>query len=555
MTFLDNLVQTSWAQALGYALAHSIWEGAVAALLLLIAVEVLSPPAARARYAAACIVLFTMPAAFAITFWISFASAHPAVSPFSRPAWIPGLSVLPPDNGTVPAPQPWTALLPWLTPVWMLGAALWYMRAFAGWMAAQRLRRLAVCCVGADWQRRLRALQQDLRISRPVLLLESAFAEVPVVIGFFRPAILLPIGLLTGFPAEHVEAFLIHELAHIRRSDYLLNLAQSFVEGLFFYHPAVWWISSQARAERENCCDDAVVALRGDARSYAAALTSLEESRWRAAEPALAATGGHLTKRVHRLLGRCEPRLATGPVIGLLFLSACLGLAARSSKAPASAAQAVSNARAQASTPAPAPRAPEPVRLLAQADAPATARIETPYQKWLNEDVAYIITDAERQAFRRLQSDAERDHFIEQFWLRRDPTPGTPLNEFKVEHYRRIAYANERFGTSSGLPGWKTDRGRIYISFGPPDELDSHPNGGPFHGDNLLYPYETWLYRYIEGIGNDVSMDFIDPTRNGEYHMTMDPAGNGTRVENPAGRGGGATQRFQRLNSPPQARQ
>ena len=115
------------------------------------------------------------------------------------------------------------------------------------------MRRVAVCTAEPAWQRRLREIHQRLRISRPVLMLESGLTEVPVVIGFFRPVILMPLGLLTGFPAEHVEAFLIHELAHIRRCDYLVNLAQSFVEGLLFYHPAVWWISAQVRAERENC--------------------------------------------------------------------------------------------------------------------------------------------------------------------------------------------------------------------------------------------------------------------------------------------------------------
>ena len=102
--------------------------------------------------------------------------------------------------------------------------------------------------------------------------------------------------------------------------------------------------------------------------------------------------------------------------------------------------------------------------------------LETPYRKWLNEDVAYIITDEERSAFKRLQTDEEREQFIEQFWLRRDPTPDTFENEFREEHYRRIAYANEHY--ASGIPGWETDRGRIYITFGPPDEIESHPSGG-----------------------------------------------------------------------------
>src|SRR5579864_9082876 len=155
--------------------------------------------------------------------------------------------------------------------------------------------------------------------------------------------------------------------------------------------------------------------------------------------------------------------------------------------------------------------------------------LETPYKKWLNEDVTYIITDEERQAWKRLSTDDERQQFIEQFWLRRDPTPDTEENEFKEEHYRRIAYANERF--ASGIPGWKTDRGRIYIVYGPADEIESHPSGGtyerPFEeggGTTSTYPFEKWRYRYIDGIGNDVNIEFVDTTMSGEYRMTMDPS-------------------------------
>ncbi|MBI3680353.1 MAG: GWxTD domain-containing protein [Acidobacteria bacterium] len=157
--------------------------------------------------------------------------------------------------------------------------------------------------------------------------------------------------------------------------------------------------------------------------------------------------------------------------------------------------------------------------------------LETPYRKWLNEDVTYIITDEERKAFRNLNTDEEREQFIEQFWLRRDPSPDTQENEFKEEHYRRIAYANERY--ASGIPGWKTDRGRIYISFGPPDEIESHPSGGtyerPFEeggGTTSTYPFEKWRYRYIEGVGSgsDIIIEFVDPTMTGEYRMTMDPS-------------------------------
>src|SRR3979411_1654310 len=151
------------------------------------------------------------------------------------------------------------------------------------------------------------------------------------------------------------------------------------------------------------------------------------------------------------------------------------------------------------------------------------------YGIWEKTDVAYIITDDERAAFHRLSNNEERDSFIEQFWLRRDPTPDTAENEFKEEHYRRIAYANERF--ASGIPGWKTDRGRIYITYGPPDENESHPSGGTYErppeeggGTTSTYPFEKWRYRYIEGIGSDINIEFVDPTMTGEYRMTMDPS-------------------------------
>ncbi len=155
--------------------------------------------------------------------------------------------------------------------------------------------------------------------------------------------------------------------------------------------------------------------------------------------------------------------------------------------------------------------------------------LETPYKKWLNEEVGYIITDEERKAFKQLASDDERQQFIEQFWLRRDPTPDTEENEYREEHYRRIAYANDRF--ASGIPGWKTDRGRIYIEYGPPDEIESHPSGGTYErpyeeggGSTSTYPFEQWRYRYIEGIGTNIILEFVDTTMSGEYRLTMDPS-------------------------------
>jgi GWxTD domain-containing protein len=155
--------------------------------------------------------------------------------------------------------------------------------------------------------------------------------------------------------------------------------------------------------------------------------------------------------------------------------------------------------------------------------------LETPYKKWLNEDVVYIITDEEKKTFKTLQTDDERENFIESFWLRRDPTPDTEENEYREEHYRRIAYANEHY--ASGIPGWKTDRGRVYIEYGPADEVDSHPSGGTYErpyeeggGSTSTYPFEQWRYRYIEGMGTNIILEFVDTTMSGEYHLTMDPS-------------------------------
>lgn len=153
---------------------------------------------------------------------------------------------------------------------------------------------------------------------------------------------------------------------------------------------------------------------------------------------------------------------------------------------------------------------------------------ESPYKKWIEQEVPYIITDEERQTFKKLSTDDERETFIENFWERRNPNPGNPENEFKEEYYRRIAYANEHY--ASGIPGWKTDRGRIYIMYGPPNEIESHPSGGTYErpaseggGETSTFPFEDWTYNYIDGIGNNIQLEFVDPTMSGEYHLTMDP--------------------------------
>jgi GWxTD domain-containing protein len=155
--------------------------------------------------------------------------------------------------------------------------------------------------------------------------------------------------------------------------------------------------------------------------------------------------------------------------------------------------------------------------------------LQGPWKKWLNEDVVYIITDEEKRAFKQLKTDEERQTFVENFWQRRDPTPDTEENEYKEEHYRRIAYANDHY--ASGIPGWKTDRGMIYIKYGPADEIESHPSGGSYQrpieeggGQTSTYPFEDWRYRYLDGVGTNVIIEFVDASMSGEYKIALDPA-------------------------------
>jgi len=163
------------------------------------------------------------------------------------------------------------------------------------------------------------------------------------------------------------------------------------------------------------------------------------------------------------------------------------------------------------------------------ADKPRNVKpeLKQAYKKWLENDVAYIITAEEKKTFKLLATDEERENFIENFWRRRDPNPDTEENEFREEYYERIAYANEHF--ASGIPGWKTDRGRVYIAWGKPDSVESHPSGGSYDrpsyeggGSTTTYPFEVWFYRHLDGIGDGLEIEFVDPTGTGEYRLARD---------------------------------
>lgn len=584
---LPNLVHTPIAKALGWTLFHSLWEGAIVAIVLLTMLAVIR--SARARYAAACVAMLAITTGFVWTFALVMPGGPKAGATMARviPLAPPGES-----NGLVRTVTGIAAadMLPWLAPFWVLGVIVFQMRGFAGWMAARRLRHRGICLAPDLWRARLDGLRARLGVSKAVALLESAVAEAPLVIGWLRPAILAPIGMFAGMPAGQIEAILMHELAHIRRHDYLINLLQTAAEGLLFYHPAVWWISHVIRTEREHSCDDLVVAIHGNAPEYAAALAVLEQTRQVANEMLLAATGGSLMKRIRRLLYPARsPHAVLTPAVSAAVLTVAAALAVMAWPSPAPAQSALGRTTVSAAIPVAAPALPqaaiskptvisrndglnpEVVYVITDAEREAFKNLRTDAERakfverlrqqrnsrlplmafqapqsppspprpaasswsdWLNMDVAYIVTDAERRAFNSLQTDEERARFAEQFWERRNPTPGSPDNPFRIEHYRRIVYANAHFGTQTSIPGWKTDRGRIYIMFGPPDELDAHHS--PAAADPP--PYEDWLYRYLEGIGSNVMIKFVDTGNDGVYRMTMDPnagPGRSTRFVRP----------------------
>ncbi|HEY4088368.1 MAG TPA: GWxTD domain-containing protein [Bryobacteraceae bacterium] len=511
------------AAAIGRTLLHSLWEGAVVALMLSIVLAAARRPVVR--YAAACAAMIAMVAGIGVTLvmlWPAPAVRY-ALPPLALAGTVAGGGFASPMNVVKPAD-----VFGWLAPLWAAGVVLFYLRGAAGWIAARRLRRAGVCEVAAFWQECVGQLAARMGVTKAVALLESALAESPVVMGHLRPVVLLPIGLLAGLPAAQVEAILLHELAHVRRRDYLVNLMQAAMEGILFYHPAVWWVSGVMRSERENCCDDLVVAATGSAREYASALIAIEGMRTAGAAlvTPMAATGGSLMKRVARLLGRSSWRdgVVMPAVAAVLTLAVAGAVAVQGRPAPVRKAQqpaaVVVEKKAESAPLVKAPAAETPKTLLAQNTAPPAPPAALPdlpprYKKWSDNDVVYIITDAEKKAFRQLATDEERDYFMKQFWDRRDPTPGTAENEMKEEHYRRIGYANALFSTT--VPGWKTDRGRIYIQYGPANEIESHPGAA----DQAAF--EQWHYRYIDGVGQNIIIEFVDKDGTGDYRMTMDP--------------------------------
>lgn len=307
------------AQALAWTLLHFLWQGAVLGAAAWAALALLSRRRPETRYAVACAGLGLMALAPVATLLLLLPKGGAAAAPLAQAA------------GTLALPEPGTmlrlqlALQPWLPAillVWCAGAALLALRLGGGLWMVHRLKTEGVAPAPAEWHLVLSRLTRALGIRRSVRLLRSARVEVPMVAGWLRPVILLPLSAFTQLSPAQLEAVLAHELAHVRRHDFLVNLLQSILETLLFYHPAVWWLSSRIREERELCCDDAAVGLCKDALDYARALALLEAHRSSTPTLALSAHGGSLMHRIHRLV---HPQLLPSPRLrSLLFAGLAL---------------------------------------------------------------------------------------------------------------------------------------------------------------------------------------------------------------------------------------
>ncbi len=310
-SLIQILAALPWMDRLASALVQFLSQGALIALFYALVRSIFARRrTAGFRYGLSCAALLTMMVAPIATFVMS--APVSAVTPASSAASVAGslASSHSATDVTWLAPMTDAALrtgrddtTTWIVLAWFIGAIAFWSRLAGGWLIALRIRRTLVRPAPPNWQQHLDHLRMRLRLSRPVRLLVSAVVEVPTVFGWLRPVVLVPLGALTGLDPELVEALLAHELAHIRRHDYLVNTLQGVAETMLFYHPAVWWVSNQIRQERELCCDDIAVAICGDTLTYVRALTELESCRPVHINPALAATGGSLADRVARLLG------------------------------------------------------------------------------------------------------------------------------------------------------------------------------------------------------------------------------------------------------------
>jgi GWxTD domain-containing protein len=514
MTFFILFVEQPLVRVFGWSLLHFVWEGAIVAGLLAVALRLLRGRSAQVRYGVACGALVLMTVLPLATFAYLSMTFHSVDRAIANSA-VQGGAVMGLAGGFGGTADSWLGrmaasldrALPWILAAWCAGVMLFLGRLNVGLIVARRMTRLATQAVSLEVQMVFQNLKDRVGVTRAVRLANSALVQVPTVIGWLRPVVLIPVGCLTGLSPVQVEAIFAHELAHIRRHDYLVSVLQSFVEAVLFYHPAVWWVSKQVRREREDCCDDLAVRVSGDSLAYAKALSLLEEYRSSYPVVSLGANGGALVMRIRRLLGYEEApafsQLAGMTLLAVMVVMLALGIG--------------TFARAQTS-------ADKQTAVGQEGTSQAVPQI---YRKWLDEDVVWIITPEERAKFIKLANDEERNEFIKQFWERRgEQVSGGAKTDFRAEYYRRIAYANEHF--AAGVPGWKSDRGRVYVMYGLPNSIDSHPSSG-----NDVKPFEVWHYNVIQAHSapvqgmqgdsamtftkKDVDMKFVDTCSCGNY--------------------------------------
>lgn len=317
MSTVIDIFSSPTAETLGWTLLHSLWQGLLIAVLLIITLRFISERAASVRYVVSCAALMAFVLSSLITFiYLSQTSSLNEVIPASSHASIitfDATQAIGQNNASVSESDFDMYLLnakafvksnmAWFVFFWLIGSVIILTRLVAGLWFVNRIKKHTVLLTGY-WNEKLRTFAENLRVNRIVLLGESAYTTIPIVLGHVKPLIILPLGMLSGLSASQVEAIFMHELAHVKRNDYLTHIFQLIIESVFFFNPCVWFVSRIIKREREFCCDDIVVKESGSAMTYAMALAKVEEARLSTATLALSAAGtkNQLLIRIRRMM-------------------------------------------------------------------------------------------------------------------------------------------------------------------------------------------------------------------------------------------------------------
>jgi GWxTD domain-containing protein len=545
-----------------HAVINHLWQSTVFAILVGLLTLAFRKNRAQVRYWLwfSASVKFLVPFALLLSLG-GYLGRSPVAKSLPVPA-IPSavLQVAEPFPVDFPAPPPSQTHVDWvpiiLVSLWMCGFLSVTLNRFRAWLRIRAALRSST----------------PLEISFPVPVRSTTHPLEPGVVGFIRSRLLLAEGIKERLTPEQLQVLLTHELCHVRRRDNLTATIHMVVEALFWFHPLVWWISAHLMEERERACDEAVLELGGEPQVYAESI--LKICQWCVESPLACApgiAGADLRRRLTRILTQ-RPQNKLGSyrkmLLALVSAAAIVGpvlcgfvnfphnrapsvqnghralasfeVASMRPRRPSASSSAKGTSGKFTRTKLAVPADPKMSRstLAAASEVPLLTR--TPpiegtllpdektsrhqarpqvaitgdstgvYASWIKGPVAYIATKEERLAFRRLTTDMARVLFIWQFWEERNPQPGSSENEYRQEFYRRVAYANEHFGL--GVPGWRTDRGRIYIMWGSPNEEQERDS---------KHPSEGWYYNYIPGIGENVKLTFVDPTNSGDYHLSL----------------------------------